>query len=129
MGEPAPSRSSRRPRRLARWPAVLAIGIGVVLIVVFGTRAWHQVRFMQRVERGEVQVETLRGWMTLAYIERVYGVPEAELRRALDLPATGHDERSLLAWFDAARIEPKAGRRTLEALILARRPVMPEPVE
>lgn len=119
----------RPPRRTRRWPAIVAICIGIALIGVFGTRAWQQYQIQQRVERGEVRIESLRGWMTLAYIGRVYGVPEADLRRGLGLPMTGHAERSLRAWFDTVWIDPKAGRRTLEALILARPPSVSESAE
>lgn len=108
-------------RRARRWPALLALGLGILLVAVFGLRAWHQIEFAGRVQRGEVQVETLRGWMTLPYIARVHGVPQAELRAALGLPATGHEQRSLRDWFDAAGLDPMAGRRRIEALILARR--------
>lgn len=110
------------PTRHRRWPALLALGLGIVLIVVFGLRAWHQLQFDARVQSGEVQVETLRGWMTLPYIARVYGVPQADLRATLGLPASGHDGRSLRDWFDTAGLDPVVARQRIEALILARPP-------
>lgn len=100
--------------------ALSVLAIGLALVATFGLRAWNGWQFTQRVARGEVQVETLRGWMTLPYIARVHGVPEAELRAALGLPTSGHESRSLLQWFRAADIEPKAGRRVIEELIVAR---------
>ncbi len=103
-----------------RWLALLALAVGLALVAAFGLRAWNQWQFAQRVERGEIQVETLRGWMTLPYIARVHGVPEPELRAALGLPASGHETRNLIEWFKAAGIEPKAGRKVIEALIVAR---------
>jgi hypothetical protein len=103
-----------------RWLALVALAMGLALVAGFGLRAWSAWQFTQRVARGEIQVETLRGWMTLPYIARVHGVPEPELRAALGLPASGHETRSLLEWFKAAGIEPKAGRRAIEALIVAR---------
>lgn len=99
---------------------VLALVAGLALVSVFGLRTWNQWQFAQRVARGEIQVETLRGWMTLPYIARLHGVPEADLRAALALPAQGDEDRSLRKWFEAAGIEPMAGRRAIEALILAR---------
>lgn len=98
---------------------MVALAVGVAMVAVFGLRAWNQWQFAQRVARGEIQVETLRGWMTLPYIARVHGVPESKLRAALGLPASGHETRSLLKWFRAAGIEPKAGRKVIEALIVA----------
>jgi len=105
--------------RTRRWLGGLAIMVGLVLLVLFGLRMWHQYEYTQRVASGEIQVESLRGWMTLPYIARVYGIPEATLREVLDLPATGDDERSLQSWFDIRGIDPLTGRAAVEALILA----------
>jgi hypothetical protein len=105
-----------------RWPW-LALVLSLALIGFFSLRAWQQWQYLQRVQRGDVQVQTLRGWMTLAYIEKVYGVPEARLRAALGLPGSGHDERSLREWFDAAGLDPEAARRTVESLILQQKPL------
>lgn len=118
-GVPEPRNDTRRRKR--RWLGLLALGLGLVLVLVFGMRAVHQIEFAKRVERGEIQVETLRGWMTLPYIAQLYGVPQAELRAALGLPASGNDERSLRDWFTTAGIEPVAGRQTIETLILRHR--------
>lgn len=104
----------------SRW-AVVAVVVGALLIGVFGWRAWHQWAFEARVASGEVQVDTLRGWMTLPYIARVYGVPEAELRAALGAPPSGDSQRSLREWFERTGRDPVAARRAIEALILARR--------
>lgn len=111
----------RTMRTSRRWLAALALVAGLALAALYGVRAWHQWQFAQRVARGELRVETLRGWMTLGYVAQVHGVPASELRAALGLPAQGHDERSLRQWFDAAGIEPDVGRRRIEDLILARR--------
>lgn len=119
MAPPGQGAGARRPRR---WLAVLAIVVGLALVALFGVRTWRQLQFDARVRSGEVQVETLRGWMTLPYIARTYGVPEADLRTALGAPADGHGERSLRDWLTAAGRDPVAGRHAIEALILKRRP-------
>ncbi len=116
----APKPSNAHRARIPRWVAWLALCAGIVLIAVFGLRSWNQWQFTQRVARGEVQVETIRGWMTLPYIARVHGVPESELRAAIGAPVAGHEERSLRDWFGATGIDPVSGRRAVEALILAR---------
>ena len=118
MTTPPESRPVARPAR--RWPALLALALGAALLVFFGLRALHQLQYQARVDRGEVQVETLRGWMTLPYIARVYGVPESELRRALGLPDVGFEDRSFRDWVEALDLDPEASRRTVEALILER---------
>lgn len=117
-----PPASSSRPQRVRRWLAALAVLLGVALVMGFGWRTWKQIQFSQRVARGEVQVQTLRGWMTLPYIERVYGVPQSELRQALGLPASGFDDRSVRDWSREARLDPEATRRTIEKLILEHAP-------
>jgi len=106
------------PLGLRRWVGLVALALGAVLLVFFGTRAWHQWTYAQRVASGEVHVQTLRGWMTLSYIARVYHVPEAELRAALGAPSTGFDERSLKDWLAQSGTDPVEGRRRVEALIL-----------
>lgn len=116
-----PSKSSLQGR-IRRWLAVVAVLVGMALLVGFGWRAWKQIQFSQRVARGEVQVETLRGWMTLAYIDRVYGVPQVELRQALGLPATGFDDRSVRDWIQEENLEPEAVRHVIEKLILEYEP-------
>jgi hypothetical protein len=106
-------------RRLPRWLGIVAIVAGVLLLIVFGVRSWRQYQFTQRVAAGQIQVESLRGWMTLPYIARVYGVPESQLRASLGLPATGGDDRSLGTWLSLQGIDPLEGRRRIEALILS----------
>ncbi|WP_422289949.1 hypothetical protein [Hydrogenophaga sp.] len=106
--------SSRVPRALA----VLALVTGLLVTAVFAWRAWRQHEYEQRLTSGQVQVETLRGWMTLPYIERTHGVPQSRMREALGLPAQGGDERSLRDWFERQGIDPVQGRQKIEALIL-----------
>lgn len=102
-----------------RWLGAAALLLGAGMLVVFGLRGWHQYQYAQRVASGQIQVETLRGWMTLPYIAKAYGVPEARLREGLGLPAAGGEERSLRDWFEDADIAPEEGRRRIEALIVA----------
>ena len=116
---PPPLQKPRSPGKSLRL-AWIALALGICLVVAFGWRAWKKLEYTQRVESGEVAVETLRGWMTLPYIEKVYGVPQAQARAALGLPASGHDERSLRDWFEQVGMAPEAGRRTVEQLIVAR---------
>lgn len=114
----------------ARWPrrlAVAALVVGVLLMSVFAWRAWRQHAYQTRLATGEIQVENLRGWMTLSYIERVHGVPETQVREVLGLPASGGDDLSLHDWFGSQGIDPLEGRKKVEALILQRRSAAQEP--
>lgn len=106
--------------------ALLALA-GLAALGVFGVRAWHQWGYAQRLQSGAVQVESLRGWMTLPYIEKAYGVPQSQVREVLQLPASGHDERSLREWLDASGQDPQAGRRKVEDLILKAAPTARTP--
>lgn len=103
---------------IRRWlaPALLVAGLG--LTGVFGVRAYHQWDYARRVESGEIRVESLRGWMTLAYIARTYQVPEADIRKALGLPDSGFADRSLRVWFNEAGIDPTVGRQKLESVLI-----------
>ncbi len=49
--------NQRKRNRLA----MLALWVRVILIAFFGLSTWHQIKFSQRVQRGEVLVETLKG--------------------------------------------------------------------
>ncbi len=93
----------------------------MLLLLVCGARAWHEVRFARLVASGQIQVETLRGWMTLPYIAHLYGVPEARLREAIGAPPQGGEERSMLRWFLELGLDPLEGRRRIEAIVLAAR--------
>ena len=112
-----------RRYRVQRWIGILAIAAGIAILVGFGVRAWHEYQFVQRIATGQVQVETLRGWMTLSYLARTHGVPESRLREALGVPATGGDDRSLREWFEVAGIDPAEGRQRVEAVIVHARTV------
>lgn len=118
MPAPAARPPVPRIRRLLAWAAIVA---GIVLVAVFGVRGWQQYQFAQRVASGQIQVESLRGWMTLPYVARLYGVPERRLRDALGVAASGGDERSLREWFELAGLQPQDGRQRLEAVILQAR--------
>ena len=105
-----------------RWPSLLAVVAGLALVVFFALKAWHQWSYTQRIDSGAVQVESLRGWMTLSYIETVYKVPQSRVRETLGLPASGFEDRSLKDWFEATGQDPAAGRRKVEVLILQAAP-------
>ncbi|MEQ1535179.1 MAG: hypothetical protein ABL923_04820 [Burkholderiaceae bacterium] len=95
--------------------------VGVALIALFGLRILNQLDYSRKVQSGEIQVETLRGWMTLSYIAHAYGVEETDLRTALGVAALGYSERSLREWIDASGQDPTSARKKVENLIVARR--------
>lgn len=99
----------------------LILVVGVALIALFGVRMLNQLDYSRKVQSGEIQVETLRGWMTLPYIARTYGVEETTLRAALGVAAEGESERSLREWIDASGRDPTLARKNVEQLIMTRR--------
>lgn len=108
-------------RGLPRWMVGLILVVGVALIALFGIRMLNQLDYARKVQSGEIQVETLRGWMTLPYIARTYGVEETTLRTTLGVAAEGNSERSLREWIDASGQDPISARKKVEKLIVARR--------
>lgn len=127
MATPRPP--STRPRRWASWLGTAALVLGLGLLAWWGVAAWQRHQFDQRVASGQIQVPSLRGWMTLPYIARLYGVPESSLRQALQAPASGGDDRSLRGWFRELDIDPEQGRARIERVILAESPTREVPLE
>lgn len=108
-------------RGLPRWMVGLILVVGVALIALFGLRILNQLDYSRKVQSGEIQVETLRGWMTLSYIARAYGVEETALRTTLGVAAEGNSERSLREWINASGQDPISARKKVEKLIVSRR--------
>lgn len=106
---------------LPSWLVGLILIVGAALMVLFGVRVLNQLDYSRKVQSGEIQVETLRGWMTLPYIARTYGVEENTLRAALGVATQGNSERSLREWIDVSGQDPAAARQIVEKLIMTRR--------
>ncbi|MCC7119023.1 MAG: hypothetical protein IT310_10900 [Anaerolineales bacterium] len=74
---------------------------GCLLILFFGTRLFHAYqKFNGHGPHGfapklETDVEQVRGWMTIPFISRMYGVPEPILYKALGIPEEGNHKKSL----------------------------------
>lgn len=88
---PAPARS---------WSRILLIGLvvlGLFLTLFFGARAARSyLRIWQTgLQPGVTDVEAIRGWMTVPYIARAYGVPEEVIFERLDIPPEDNRSRSL----------------------------------
>lgn len=65
-----------------------AFVLSLVVIVVFGIRAFHQAPRKKSSER-------IRPWMSLKYVARAHRVPPQILYEALDLPPKTQDKRSI----------------------------------
>jgi hypothetical protein len=106
------------PHRRVITIALVIAGLGMVGF--FGIRAYRAYdRFQHDVPAtGLRDVEAIRGWMTLSYIARAYGVPEDALFEALTLPKAGNARLSvkqLVAKYDR---DPQATRQTIQKVLL-----------
>jgi hypothetical protein len=98
---------------------ITLVVIGVGLVGFFGLRAYRAyTRFQPDAPvAGMTDVEAIRGWMTLPYIARAYGVPEDALFAALALPKTENARLSvkqLVAKYDR---DPQATRQMLQQVV------------
>ena len=99
--------------------SITLVVIGVELVGFFGLRAYRAyTRFQPDAPATALRdVEAIRGWMTLPYIARAYGVPEDSLFAALAIPKAGNARLSvkqLVAKYDR---DPQATRQTLQQVV------------
>jgi hypothetical protein len=115
-------RTTTRPaaRRLAQ---ALALA-GLVLAGFFGVRAYRAYeRFQQPAPAGSLDdVADIRGWMTLPYMARAYGVPEGALFDALAIPRAGNQRLSVKQIVAKYGRDPQATRAILQQTVLRARP-------
>jgi hypothetical protein len=109
-----PRSSSRRVLTIA----LVVVGLG--LVGFFGLRAYRaSTRFQPDAPAaGLHDVEAIRGWMTLPYIARAYGVPEDALFEALAIPKAENARLSvkqLVAKYDR---DPQATRQAIQQVLL-----------
>ena len=88
---------------------ILTIGlivIGVLIVGFFGLRTFHAFRefhghrppppFSQaEAQQAETDVELIRDWMTIPFIEYTYHIHPKILFDAVGIPPKGNDEKSL----------------------------------
>jgi hypothetical protein len=88
--------SIRVSPKINSWVWVLVI-VGVILTAFFGfrtVRAFAQVR-LTGLQPGAKDVNAIRGWMTIPYLTKIYGVPQDYLYQQLNVPISGSNEKSL----------------------------------
>jgi hypothetical protein len=91
------SKSTSTSQRWERYLTKILIVVGLLLIIWFGMRsAVSAIRVWRTgLQPGVTDVEALRGWMTIPYIARAFGVPEEYLFEALGIPVGGNRRKSL----------------------------------
>jgi hypothetical protein len=113
---PSKIRSSAYRRVLT----IALVVVGVGLVGFFGLRAFRAYTRLQpdAPATGLRDVEAIRGWMTLPYIARAYGVPEDALFAALALPKTGNTRLSIKQLVAKYHRDPQATRQTIQQVLL-----------
>ncbi len=92
--------SSKKP---PLWKKALVIGlilVGVWVSLVFTmrvVRSFQHARWMADRRSGELDVEMIRDWMPVPYIERMYGVPQSVLYESLGISAAQAGRKNLAA--------------------------------
>ena len=109
--------------------AVLAVVTGLGLTLFFGFRTFQSFRRMPEFpphppQPSETDVTTIRPWMNLKFISKVYGVPPEYLRRYLEIPTdTAKNQHSLadinreLEWGESENGEPHIIERVQNAIL------------
>ena len=112
---PSTPRSAYRPVL-----TITLVVIGLGLISFFGLRAYRAyTRFQPDAPAiGLRDVEAIRGWMTLPYIARAYGVPEDALFEALALPKAENARLSVKQLVAKYGRDPQATRQTIQQVLL-----------
>jgi hypothetical protein len=93
--------SSTKPspvsRNCGRFISMGLILIGLLLVGLFGVRTVASYIRIQRTElqAGVTDVEAIRGWMTIPYIAKAYGVPEGYIFAQIGIPQVGNQAKSL----------------------------------
>jgi hypothetical protein len=108
-------------RRLMMTIGLIVVGLG--LIGFFGMRAYRAYTRIRPAELavGTTDVEALRGWMTLPYIARAYGVPEDSLFAALAIPKEGNQRLSVKQLVAKYGRDPLATRQAIQQVLLRER--------
>jgi len=75
----------------------ILIVAGLLLVIWFGMRSVVSAIRVWRtgLQPGVTDVEAIRGWMTITYIARAFGVPEEYLFEAVGIPVEGNRRKSL----------------------------------
>jgi hypothetical protein len=93
---------------------------GLGMVGFFGLRAYRAYdRFQHDAPAGGMTgVAAIRGWMTLPYIARAYGVPEDWLFEALTIPKTGNTRLSVKQLVVKYDRDPQTTRQAIQQVLL-----------
>jgi hypothetical protein len=112
------SRTASTSRRVMLSIALLLLG--TALTGFFGIRAYRAYDHFNShaPTTGMTDVEAIRGWMTVPYIARAYGVPADALFAALGIPQAGNDRLSVKQLVAKYGRDPLATRQAIQQVLL-----------
>jgi membrane-associated protein len=95
-----------RSPRAARL-ALIVCALAIVPTVWLGLRTFRSFELLESAyAAGASQTSSIRGWMTLEYVERTYRISQPELAAALALAPDADPRMSIKALADQARVSP-----------------------
>jgi len=91
--------------KLQRTLTIGLIIIGILVVVFFGLRTFHAFRQFRghrpppfapaQAQPAQTDVELIRDWMTIPFIQHTYHIPPEVLFKELGIPPKGNEEKSL----------------------------------
>src|SRR5512140_14221 len=95
-----------RSRRAARL-ALIVCALATLLTVWLGLRTFRSFELLESAyAAGASQTSSIRGWMTLEYVERTHRISRRELVAALALPPDADPRTSIKTLADHACVSP-----------------------
>lgn len=104
--------------------SIVLLILGMALAGFFGVRAYRAYnRFHPQAPAASMtDVEAIRGWMTVPYIARAYGVSEEALFSALGIPKAGNERLSVKQLVAKYGRDPLATRQAIQQALLRHLP-------
>lgn len=117
----------RRPILSQRSIAILLVVVGVLLVGMFGLRAFRSFTGIRQngLDSGPPGVERIRGWMTVPHVADIYDIPASEIFAELGLPEAGSEQLSLEQIARQYDLSPEQMRRAIDTVLRRHHPDHP----
>lgn len=121
---PAPP---RRPLLSQRSIAIILVVVGVLLVGMFGLRAFRSLTGIRQngLEPGPPGVERIRGWMTVPHVADIYDIPASEIFAELGIPQEGNAQLGLEQIARQYNLSPDQIRRAIDVVLRRHHPDHP----
>jgi membrane protein DedA with SNARE-associated domain len=110
-------------------PVLLTLfAVAALTVVIFGLRTYRSFLLLRSAyELGAPEAGSVRPWMTLDYVARTYGVPQAALAERLELPRDIDPGTTLRTLARRQGLSPFEYIQRVQEAISTSRPVAPPP--